>query len=65
MGVLVGCLKGGGDTDSTCALACALSGSYLGLSSLPPSLVYLVRDGERGGERELRELCGRVWGVRG
>ena len=59
------CLKGGGDTDSTCALACSLSGSFLGFSSLPPSLVALVGDGGGGGEGELREVCRRLWRVRG
>ncbi len=36
----------GGDTDSTAALACSLSGAYLGLEAIPGKLVAIIDDQE-------------------
>ena len=37
-------VSAGGDTDSVAAIACALSGAYLGFAKLPRSLTLLIED---------------------
>ena len=40
------CMSGGGDTDSTCGMTCALSGAFNGSSCIPKALAKVIHDQE-------------------
>jgi ADP-ribosylglycohydrolase len=58
------CMAGGGDADSTCAMALALSGAHLGAGAIPRCVLELVHDQdnvETGGWEALAKLARRAW----
>jgi ADP-ribosylglycohydrolase len=58
------CMAGGGDADSTCAMALALSGAHLGAGAIPRCVLELVHDQnnvETGGREALALLARRAW----
>ncbi|MGF1578502.1 MAG: ADP-ribosylglycohydrolase family protein [Gemmataceae bacterium] len=50
----------GGDTDTTAAMAGALSGAYLGTEGIPKRLIDLLEDWNKG-KTYLRELGQKLW----
>lgn len=57
-------ISGGGDTDSTSAFACALSGAYLGVEGIPAALVLLIDD-QGADDSHLRFVGSQLFEVRG
>ncbi len=55
------CVTAGGDTDSTGAIAGALSGAFLGLSGLPWYMVSLIDDQGVRGDAQLAELAEKLY----
>jgi len=59
--VLRTCISGGGDTDSTAAMACALSGAHLGLEAIPKVFAYAVQDKQKWTYVDLVRLASQVF----
>ncbi len=55
------CVTAGGDTDSTSAIAGALSGAFLGLSEVPWYMVSLIDDQGVRGDTQLAELAEKLY----
>lgn len=58
-------IAAGGDTDTTAAMAGAVSGARLGLEGLPPLLAMKVNDRGRWGYEELVDLAEACFAVKG
>ncbi len=57
-------IAAGGDTDTTAAMAGAISGAYLGISALPPGLTALLSDRGTWKREELVELAHRCYDIK-
>lgn len=54
----------GGDVDTTAAMAGAISGTYLGLNSIPPELAQRLNDRGTWGYPELVTLAGHCYNLK-
>ena len=53
-------ISAGGDTDTTAAMAGAMSGARLGLDAVPADLAYRLTDNGEWGYGDLRDLAYRA-----
>jgi ADP-ribosylglycohydrolase len=57
-------ISAGGDTDTTAAMAGAISGAYLGISAIPSNLIARLTDRKTWGFNELIDLAHRCYEIK-